>query len=196
MARFIHSSIELTDYSLDQWTSIRVLSLIEGIMLLLEMNPEYKDAIGFNLSSTSDEIGRWAGFIARELTEEEAASNKIKPIRFIQMADACRLSVSDRVREAFIRNQRQESNFDKHQNIGQEKDPSITGEKEGNRKLESLYKIIFAIAVEKYRYNTDSEKSEVPGKIADTLALQGLSLSDRTIRDHLREAARVVGKRK
>lgn len=196
MARFIHSSIELTDDKLDQWTSVKFLLLSEGIMLLLEMNPEYKDAIGFNLSSTADEIGLWAGFLARELTEEEAASKRIKPIRFIEMADACRLSVSDRVREAFIRNQRQEDHLEKHQNIGKEKYPSITDEKESNRKLASLYKIIFAIAVEKYRYDPNDNKSEVPGKIETTLGLQGISLSSRTIRDHLSEAARVVGKRK
>ena len=53
----------------------------------------------------------------------------------------------------------------------------------------TFQKIILGMALEQYGYDPNDAKSDVPKAIAGDLALHGLSLTEKTIRDQLRAAA-------
>lgn len=57
------------------------------------------------------------------------------------------------------------------------------------RERTSLYKILLAIAVEKYRFDPSASQSAAPGNIAGTTERVGLNVSTKTIRRYLDAAA-------
>jgi len=64
------------------------------------------------------------------------------------------------------------------------------GEKSlGTKERESLLKMVIAMAVDGYGYETDDKRSPIPQQISDALARRGTSLDVGTVRKWLKEAA-------
>jgi hypothetical protein len=70
--------------------------------------------------------------------------------------------------------------------IGQAEKPEST------RKTENLLRALTCIAIDDYGYDPLSGKNTAPKDIADALSKQGQSIDPRTIRDWLKEGARLL----
>ena len=186
----------LTASELDVWASQKFLSLEEGVMLLIGASPRHSLSSEFKRSRTQKFYGFSLGLIERECVGMEIAVRAVSPARFLEMAEKCKVHVPSEVREAILSNQRTKAT--------QSDDPStkaamLLESKEAGpdvRVVDTLYKIILAVAVEKYRYDPDDTRSEVPGKIEAAVHRQGFTLSAKTIRTHLRAAAEAANRRK
>jgi hypothetical protein len=56
------------------------------------------------------------------------------------------------------------------------------------RQRKTMLKILLSLAVNKFRFNPNNKRSSASKNIASTTELCGLSVTDETIRDHLKSA--------
>lgn len=196
MAREIEPEFALADWELEVWTSQKFIRIEEGVMLLVNASPRHAFSQEFE-QSTMRKLYRFClDLVGRELVGREFSSREVSPIRFLEMAKACKVIVPADVEEAIQKNRRDEP---APLNNGISNPPAPLRPNEAApdpRILDTLYTIIYGLAVEKYRYEPDSSRSEVPAKIEAVLNRQGFTLSAKTIRTHLRTAADVVKKGK
>lgn len=64
------------------------------------------------------------------------------------------------------------------------------------RERETLQALLAAIAIAKYQYNSDDAKSKVPQLVVKLLKNHGLTISAQTIRNHLKDGAELLPKRR
>lgn len=62
----------------------------------------------------------------------------------------------------------------------------------GQREGDTLRKLVIGMAVAVYRYDPRAGRSDVPAQIASDLQELGLSVTDETVRKHLRESAELL----
>ena len=196
MSRDVEPQFVLTDSELDVWASQNFVSLEEGVMLLIGASPRHSLSSEFARSRTQKFYEFSLGLIERECLGMEKAHRQVSPVRFLEMAEKCKVPVPEPVKEAILNNQRTEP----AQSDDSSRKPLAVSKPEeamhDPRVINTLYKIIFALAVEKYRYEPDSPRSEVPAKIEAAMNRQGFTLSAKTIRTHLRAAAEAANRRK
>ncbi|MCE1226513.1 MAG: hypothetical protein LWW87_08525 [Geobacteraceae bacterium] len=65
---------------------------------------------------------------------------------------------------------------------------TITKESDNQNALNSLLKIIAVMAVDGYGYDVNQERSPIPKQLSEVAEGLGVSVSDRTVRKHLKEA--------
>jgi hypothetical protein len=186
---------------LDVWTSQKHITIEEGTMLLVRASPRHLHHPRWSTSRLYDVQKQLLDFIERELVGDEHFSRKVEPYRFLQMAESCRAYLPLEFRDAVLRNRRIKGPVFTvpiaDQTISPQQAQMPVGEEQLDpRTKETLYKILFAIAVEKYHYKPEGTRSEVPAKIESALERQGLIVSQKTIRHHLKVASETAIKRK
>lgn len=195
MAGEIEANLALMSGELKVWASQKKISVEEGVLLLLGASPRYVFTDALERSSVIPLYRFYLNLIEREFVGLEFTSRQVSPSRFLEMADACKAKVPASVREAILLNRRIELTTLDTPAIAPQTQAITDEETPDPRLLDSLYSIIFALVVEKYRYEPDAPRSEVPAKIEAVMNRQGFKLSAKTIRIHLRAAADAAKKR-
>jgi hypothetical protein len=196
MAFQIESEFGLKEGDLDLWTSQRFISVEEGLILLFGGNPQRVSLSLIERSRICLQYRFYLGLLEREFTGGEAYNRQISPVRFLEMAEACKVVVPETVKEAILRNRRQLPKQSGELTVATELPTKPKDDVPDPRVLDTLYTIIYALAVEKYRFDPESARSEVPTKIEDAVNRQGFTISAKTIRTHLQAASNVALKRK
>ncbi len=197
----IEEFFALAESELNIWTSQKYLTIEEGAMLLVGASPRFLHHARWCSSRAYELHSLLVSLIERELVGRELFHRQVEPQRFLQMAEDCRAHVPAEFRKLVLKNKRKKPR-PQSDTIPVQTNSSIQApepereERLDPRTKETLYKILFAIAVEKYHFKPESTRSEVPAKIESALARQGLIVSQKTIRLHLKAAAEGIQKRK
>lgn len=212
--RFNHPSVFATESVYDYWVKAAYWSLNESVALLLGRNPEIINEKAVAGDRGNSQLGvryRKLWDLAKRAYDTRQLSAHPRPQKVVEWAKDCLIEVPEALQSALDRhglksqdwkvafqNQTalvaalQQELLAKNSEIDAFSVNRLPEKSLGARERESLLKLVLAMAIDGYGYDPSAAKSPTAGELAGHVELLGMSLSDDTIRNYLKEAKELL----
>ena len=186
------------------WSKIARWTLEEATALSFGKAPEFvnwdKIEAYHGQSSFADDYSKRRSLLLRAQEAKELPV-LISPAEFISWAEQTGIALPqelvDAVRASAGRIEDRRSLAAERDELREEvkrlKEEAAREKPLSTRERETLLKIILGMAIERYGYNPTAGRSPIPKQIADDLATLGISVSDDTVRQKLKDAFDTIG---
>ena len=181
------------------WSKIPRWTLEEATALSFGKGPEFVNSDKVEAyrgqSSFADDYSKRLSFLLHAQEAGELTVS-ISPAEFISWAEQTGIALPqdlvDAVRATVGRIEDRRSLTAERDELREEvkrlKEEAARNKPLSTRERETFLKIILGMAIEQYGYNPKSGRSDAPKKIADDFATLGISVSDDTVRQKLKDA--------
>ena len=188
----------------DHWSKMARWTVEEATALSFGKAPEFvnwdKVKANHGQSSLADDYSKRRSLLLRAQEAKELPV-LISPAEFIAWAEQTGVALPqemvDAVRMSGARIEDRRSLASKRDELREEvkrlKEEAAREKPLSTRERETYQKIILGMAIEQYGFNPTAGRSPIPKQIADDLATFGISVSDDTVRQKLKDAFDTIG---